>query len=108
MATLDRSRLRNILVVVAAGLVLSACSNNWGWYVISPETAQGQRNLRFLMLGFEMTVLLSVIAMAFATVIGFGIALMGLYGNRPVRAVNRVYVELFRAIPVLMMILWVH
>ncbi len=108
MATFTRSRVRNVIVILAASLVIAGCSGNWGWYVISPETAQGQRNLRFLMLGFEMTVLLSVIAMAFATVIGFGIALMGLYGNRPVRAVNRVYVELFRAIPVLVMILWVH
>ncbi len=101
-------RLRNFLVIAVASLVIAGCSNKWGWYVISPETEQGQRNMRFLLFGFEMTILLSLVAMAIATVIGFGIALMGLYGNRPTRIVNRVYVELFRAIPVLVMILWVH
>lgn len=101
-------RTRNFIVIGLASLVIAGCSGNWGWYVISPETEKGLTNLKFLLFGFEMTILLSLLAMAIATVIGFGVALMGLYGNRPVRLINRTYVELFRAIPVLVMILWVH
>ena len=99
---------RTLFLLAGVALVVAGCSGNWGWYVISPETEQGRTNLRFLALGFEMTVLLSIIAMAIATVTGLVIALLGLYGNRLGRGVNRVYVEFFRAIPVLVMILWVH
>jgi polar amino acid transport system permease protein len=99
---------RNLLLIAALGLVLAGCSSNWGWYVISPDTPAGRGNLHFLMLGFKLTIVLSLVAMAFATVVGLVMALLGLYGNRAGRAVNLVYVEFFRAIPVLVMILWVH
>lgn len=103
-----RPSARTFVLIVLMGLVVAGCSKNWGWYVISPETEQGQRNLGFLLYGFEMTILLSLLAMAIATVIGFGVMLLGLYCFRPGRIVNRIYVEFFRAIPVLVMILWVY
>jgi polar amino acid transport system permease protein len=103
------ARLRTLCVLAAAAILLAGCSGaNWGWYVISPETEAGRRNLLFLLGGLKGTIALSLISFAIAVVLGFLIALPALYGNRPLRAVNRLYVEPFRAAPALVLILWVY
>lgn len=76
--------------------------------VISPATRQGRTNLEFLLGGLANTVSISVIAMLISIVIGLLVALPGFSNNRAARTFNRVYVEVFRAIPVLVMLLWVY
>jgi polar amino acid transport system permease protein len=46
--------------------------------------------------------------MVFAMVLGFAIALPALSTYRPLRLINRVYVESIRSIPVLVLLLWVY
>ncbi len=109
----------------------------WGWHVISPSTVQGQTNLGFLIEGFQSTVLLSLATLFVSMLLGLIVALLGMstwtpFGRmfpsfdmssgRPVRAtslagwlsrwrplawINRGYVEIFRSIPILVMLLWV-
>lgn len=100
--------LTKVWVLVAAALALAGCSSNWGWYVISPSTTSGQNNLLFLLGGFWNTIALSGIAMAIAIALGLAVALAGLYADRIGRIINRVYVEGFRAVPTLVLILWVY
>ncbi|PTX54566.1 amino acid ABC transporter membrane protein (PAAT family) [Litoreibacter ponti] len=90
-------------------LALAGCSSsgNWGWYVINPSTPQGWTNIKFLINGMGATILLSVIAASISIVLGLLVALPGLSTRRGVRAINRVYVELIRAIPLLPMLFWV-
>jgi len=103
------TRLRNLWVLIAATVLLAGCSGaNWGWYVISPETESGRRNLLFLLGGFKTTIALSVLSFVLAVILGLMIALPALYGNRPLRFINRIYVEPFRAVPSLVLILWVY
>ncbi|MEM1383070.1 MAG: amino acid ABC transporter permease [Pseudomonadota bacterium] len=87
---------------------LSGCSGNWGWYVVDPRTAQGQTNLQFLIGGLWDTVLLSLTAILISITVGLLVALPGLSTNPWLRAVNRVYVEAVRAVPLLVLILWVY
>jgi polar amino acid transport system permease protein len=98
--------------MIALGLIaltLAGCAGQqWGWYVVSPATAQGQRNLWFLIGGLGYTVGLSLTAMALSTTLGLLVALPGLSSNRWLRGFNRLYVELVRAVPILVMILWVY
>ena len=97
------------LAVAGAGLLLlSGCTANWGWYVVDPTTASGAANLRFLLSGLYYTVLLSVTAILISVALGLLIALPGLGTNRLVRGFNRVYVEVVRAVPILVLILWVY
>ena len=75
---------RIILPAVAAGLLLASCSTgngsyNWGWFRVSPFTESRQRNLLFLVQRSRFT-----------------------------QAINRVHVNVFRSVPVLVMILWVY
>lgn len=89
-------------------LPLGGCAGNWGWYVVSPTTDQGRKNLFFLLEGMQWTVLISLSAIMISVVAGFLIALPGLSANKALRAFNRVYVEIVRAVPILVLILWVY
>ena len=89
-------------------LALGGCSGNWGWYVVNPTTPAGQRNLMFLLDGLYYTIALSVTAILISVFVGLLVALPGLARQRPPRMINRVYVELVRAVPILVLILWVY
>jgi glutamine transport system permease protein len=88
--------------------VLSGCSGNWGWYVVNPTTTNGLSNLRFLFDGLYYTVLISLCAIVISVLLGLLIALPGLSSKRRFRGINRTYVELVRAVPILVLLLWVY
>ena len=79
----------------------------WGWYVVSPWTEKGQGNIAFLLSGLGWTVLLALCAIALSVVAGLFVAMLGLARNPAAAAANRIYVEALRAVPMLVMVLWV-
>jgi polar amino acid transport system permease protein len=104
-------RAAALLVFGAAAVLLTGCGTStytWGWYVIFPTTPKGQTNLQFLLSGLWATVSLSFAAIVCSTVLGLLVALPGLSKNRYARAFNRVYVEGLRAVPQLVLVLWVY
>ena len=101
-------RLISLSALFPALLFLGGCSGNWGWYVVNPSTPAGQRNLMFLLDGLYYTIALSVTAILISIILGLLVALPGLASQRPARVLNRVYVELVRAVPILVLILWVY
>jgi polar amino acid transport system permease protein len=88
-------------------LLLSGCSGNWGWYVVNPTMPAGQTNLNFLLSGLQYTLYLSATAIVISMTVGLLVALPGLSSNRALRTASRTYVELVRAVPLLVLILWV-
>jgi polar amino acid transport system permease protein len=99
----------NRLLLIAGLSLLAGCSGaDWGWYVVNPMTTSGAANLKFLLSGLYYTVLLSFTAILISVAIGLLIALPGLSRKRGMRSINRVYVELVRAVPILVLILWVY
>ena len=94
--------------LLAAFLLMGGCSSDWGWYVVDPFTETGRSNLKFLSDGLWATVSVSLAAIAVSIVIGLLIALPGLSEHRGLRLINRVYVETVRAIPLLVLLLWVY
>lgn len=96
------------LLLPALVLILSACSANWGWYVVNPSTKSGWTNLSFLLSGLKYTVLLSLTAILISVSLGLLVALPGLSRKGWMRRTSRTYVELVRAVPILVMILWVY
>lgn len=90
-------------------LMLAGCgsSGTWGWYVIDPRTEAGWINVKFLISGMGDTIVISLIAAVISMSLGLLVALPGLSEKRGWRIVNRVYVELIRAIPLLPMLFWV-
>ncbi|MCG6888372.1 MAG: amino acid ABC transporter permease [Gammaproteobacteria bacterium] len=100
--------MTRLLAITGFILFLSGCSGNWGWYVVNPTTKNGLSNLGFLLDGLYYTVLISLCAILISVVIGLLIALPGLSSKRRFRGINRTYVELVRAVPILVLILWVY
>ena len=101
-------RMRVFATLLLCMVLLSGCSENWGWYVVDPTTKSGSSNLKFLLGGLYYTVLLSLTAIVISIAAGLLIALPGLGENRVLRGLNRTYVELVRAVPILVLILWVY
>jgi|TARA_B110000495_G_scaffold177526_1_gene169636 glutamine transport system permease protein len=99
--------LRIIFIFIAVPF-LSGCSANWGWYVIDPTLENGNINLRFLLSGLSETIKLTITAISISIVLGLLVALPGLTERPYLRRFNRVYVEVVRSVPILVLILWVY
>lgn len=80
----------------------------WGWYIFSIWSDKGQSNLRFMLVGLGWTLAIALCAIVVSVVLGILLALAGLSKKRWLRGINRVYVEIFRAIPLLVLLLWVY
>lgn len=100
--------MKRFLIPACAVLLLSGCSNNWGWYVVDPTTINGWTNLKFMASGAYYTVIMSLTAILISVVVGLLVALPGLSNKRGWRMFNRTYVEIVRAVPILVLILWVY
>lgn len=107
---------RRLLVPFALCLLLAGCASsggggassyNWGWYIFNPLQAKGLSNLQFLIGGMWWTILVSVCAIVLSVIIGALVAVAGLSQRKWLNRINRLYVELFRAIPLLVLMLWV-
>lgn len=99
-----------LCALLAALPLLSACGGNvsWGWYEVLPTTPRGRENFFFLLSGFWLTIAISGVSIFFSVLIGLLVALPGLASDRRLRWFNRIYVEIFRAIPILVMLLWTY
>ena len=100
--------MKRVLALVSVLLLLSGCSNNWGWYVVDPTTTSGWNNLKFMASGAYYTIGMSVTAIMISVVAGLLVAMPGLSKKRGWRMFNRTYVEIVRSVPVLVLILWVY
>ncbi|WP_270936429.1 amino acid ABC transporter permease [Falsiroseomonas oryzae] len=104
---MPRTNRRGLLLLAMMAPLLAGCGGNWGWHVVNPGDPRGQANLTFMLSGFWATVSLSLATMLLSVLLGLAVALLGMARWRALRWTNRLYVELFRAIPILVMILWV-
>ncbi len=96
---------------ISLAFVLSGCAQStytWGWHVVSPFDPRGLKNLGFLAQGLWSTISISLISIVISVLIGIVVALMALSKKRAVRGINRTYVEVFRAIPLLVLLMWVY
>ena len=92
-------------------LLLSGCgghSYSWAWYVVLPTSPAGQKNVAFLLDGLGTTILVSLISIVLAMAGGLLLALAGLSSRHVLRGFYRVFVEIVRAVPVLVLLLWVY
>ena len=102
--------MKIIFVIFFIIFLLGGCTSSytWGWYVINPKLDNGYNNIRFLISGFNVTLIISILSIFFSLVIGFLISLLGLSKNKFLKAFNRTYIEVFRSIPLLVLLLWVY
>jgi len=100
--------VRNLLFLLLI-LPLSSCSGQeLGWFILSPNNVEGLTNLKFLLSGMGVTIYISVISIIISMIVGFIVAIPSLAKNRFLTYINIGYVEIVRAIPLLVLILWIY
>ena len=95
---------------IALFLTLQGCNSDyqWGWNIIDPSNVDGLTNLKFLISGITITIYISIISIILAMIIGLVVALPSLSNNKFLSYFNIAYVEIVRAIPLLVLILWIY
>ena len=90
--------------------ILQGCNSDyeWGWNIIDPSNIDVLTNLKFLISGITITIYISVISIILAMIIGLIVALPSLSNNKFLSYFNIAYVEIVRAIPLLVLILWIY
>ena len=97
-------------LILLLPLLLTSCNSDheWAWYVLSPEKVNGLTNLKFLLSGMSITIYISVISIIISMLLGFIVAMPSLAKNKFLSYINIGYVEIVRAVPLLVLILWVY
>ena len=100
--------MRNLLFLLLI-LPLSSCSDHeLGWFILSPNSVEGSTNLKFLLSGMGVTIYISLISIIISMILGFIVAIPSLAKNKFLTYINIGYVEIVRAIPLLVLILWIY
>jgi His/Glu/Gln/Arg/opine family amino acid ABC transporter permease subunit len=90
-------------------LPLTSCNgNNFSWFILLPNNDEGLTNLKFLLSGMSITIYISVISIIISMILGFVVAIPSLAKNRYLTYINIGYVEIVRAVPLLVLILWIY
>ena len=109
MAVIEKIRpwLCAPLALLLTGCAANTSAYHWGWYIFNPFQEKGASNIEFLAGGLSATLLVSICAIFLSVLIGALMALAALSKRQVLQTVSRFYVEIFRAIPLLVLLLWV-
>tara|TARA_B100000989_G_scaffold36466_1_gene23140 strand:- start:832 stop:1563 length:732 start_codon:yes stop_codon:yes gene_type:complete len=100
--------VRNLFLLLLI-IPLSSCSGKkLGWFILSPNNIEGLTNLKFLISGFTTTIYISVVSILISMIIGFIVAVPSLAKSKYLTYLNIGYVEIVRAVPLLVLILWIY
>ena len=96
-----------LLVLFFTGCAANTNSYTWCWYIFNPILDKVASNIEFLAGGLTATLLVSLCAIVLSVLIGALMALAALSKRKVLQTLARLYVEIFRAIPLLVLLLWV-
>jgi His/Glu/Gln/Arg/opine family amino acid ABC transporter permease subunit len=100
--------VKNLFSLLLFILVTGCGSQELGWFILSPNNVNGLTNLKFLLSGLTTTIYISVVSIIISMILGMLVALPSLSKNKFLSYLNITYVEIVRAIPLLVLILWVY
>ena len=101
--------MKNIIFLIFILLFLNSCSKQeLDWLILSPNNVDGLTNLKFLISGFTTTIYISLVSIFISIILGLIIAIPSLAKNKFLTYINIGYVEIVRAIPLLVLILWIY
>ena len=100
--------MKNLLLLLLFLSLASCTDHEWGWYILSPNKVNGLTNLKFLLSGMGVTIYISLVSIIISMVLGFIVAIPSLAKSKLLTYINIGYVEIVRAIPLLVLILWVY
>jgi His/Glu/Gln/Arg/opine family amino acid ABC transporter permease subunit len=100
--------VKNIFFLLLLIPLTSCTDQELGWFIISPNNVEGLTNLKFLLSGLTTTIYISIVSIIISMILGFVVAIPSLAKSRFLTYINVGYVEIVRAIPLLVLILWIY
>ena len=100
--------MRNLTFLLLVLPLTSCGKSELNWLILSPQNVEGLTNLKFLLSGLTTTMYISIISIVISILIGLLIAIPSLSKNKFLTYLNIGYVEIVRAIPLLVLILWIY
>jgi His/Glu/Gln/Arg/opine family amino acid ABC transporter permease subunit len=100
--------VKNLLFLLLILPLTSCTDQELGWFILSPNNVDGLTNLKFLLSGLTTTIYISVVSIIISAIIGFIVAIPSLAKSKFLTYINIGYVEIVRAIPLLVLILWIY
>jgi len=100
--------VRNLAFLLLVLPLTSCGKSELNWLILSPQNVEGLTNLKFLLSGLTTTMYISIISIVISILIGLLIAIPSLSKNKFLTYLNIGYVEIVRAIPLLVLILWIY
>ncbi len=100
--------MRNLAFLLLVLPLTSCGKSELNWLILSPQNVDGLTNLKFLLSGLTTTIYISIISIVISILIGLLIAIPSLSKNKFLTYLNIGYVEIVRAIPLLVLILWIY
>ena len=100
--------MRNLAFLLLVLPLTSCGKSELNWLILSPQNVEGLTNLKFLLSGLTTTMYISIISIVISILIGLLIAIPSLSKNKFLTYLNIGYVEIVRAIPLLVLILWIY
>ena len=100
--------MNKILLLFLAIFLTSCGKSDLNWLVLSPNNVEGLTNLKFLLGGLTTTILISLVSIIISIFLGLVVAIPSLAKNKYLTYLNIGYVEIVRAIPLLVLILWIY
>ena len=100
--------MKNIFFLLLIVPLTSCTDQELGWFVISPNNIEGFTNLKFLLSGLTTTIYISVVSIIISMLLGLIVAIPSLAKSKFLTYINIGYVEIVRAVPLLVLILWIY
>jgi len=100
--------VKNLLFLLLIVPLTSCTNQELGWFILSPNNVEGLTNLKFLLSGLTTTIYISVVSIIISAILGFVVAIPSLAKSKFLTYINIGYVEIVRAIPLLVLILWIY
>ena len=100
--------MKNLFLLFSFLFLLSCGKQELDWLILSPNNVNGLTNLKFLLSGFTTTIFISIVSISLSIVLGLIVAIPSLAKNKFLTYFNIGYVEIVRAVPLLVLILWIY
>ncbi len=100
--------MRNLFFLLLIFPLTSCGKNELNWLILSPDNIEGLTNLKFLLSGLTTTIYISIVSIIISIILGLLVAIPSLAKSKFLTYLNIGYVEIVRAIPLLVLILWIY
>ena len=100
--------MKNPLLLILIFPLTSCGKSELNWLILSPNNIEGLTNLKFLLSGLTTTIYISVVSIIISIFLGLLVSIPSIAKNKFLSYLNIGYVEIVRAIPLLVLILWIY